>query len=61
MNTAKSKATKYFNFNIQLDEENYKCIYFSPDKRRLIKKCVTIPLKNLARKSKDLSSTRSRA
>ena len=36
-NTAKNKTTKYFNFNIQSEEENYKCVCFSPEKHRLLK------------------------
>ena len=37
MNNAKNKTTKYFNFNIQLEEESYKCVCFSPEKHRLFK------------------------
>ena len=36
-NTAKNKTTKYFNFNIQSEEENCKCVCFSPEKHRLFK------------------------
>ena len=37
VNSAENKTTKYFNFNIQSEEENYKCVCFSPEKHRLFK------------------------
>ena len=37
MNTTKNKTTKYFNFNIQSEEGNYKCVCFSPEKYQLFK------------------------
>ena len=47
VNTVENKTTKFFNLNTQSEQENYKCVCFSPEKHDYLKKYLASPPKNV--------------